>query len=252
MQGQPRRAGWARPAGQHPDHRRDAVHRRGNHLRAGRTHDRRGCRSVLGVAEHTGARARRAGGPAGRAAHRTQERPGHAGDDRGRQDHLRGAGRSAGDDRRLRFRGRSVPPALRTHHRFRARRAPAGRDLASARCGGRDHRVQFSGCGVGMERRDSAGVRGHRGVEALGADPVDGPGLPGADRPGRRRRRGAARGERPAPGRPRPGRTAGRRPPDRAVVRDRLGADGSAGRSARRRAASGGRCWNWAATTRPS
>ena len=35
--------------------------------------------------------------------------------------------------------------------------------------------------GVGVERRGGVGLRGHRGVETVRADPVDGPGLPGAD-----------------------------------------------------------------------
>ena len=69
-----------------------------------------------------------------------------------------------------------------------------GRTIASERPGhrlmetwhplgvvGRDHRVQLPGRGVGVEHRGGAGLRGHRGVEAVRADAVDGAGLPGAD-----------------------------------------------------------------------
>ena len=61
---------------------------------------------------------------------------------------------------------------------------------------------------------------------------------------------GAPRDGQPArPGRPRGRRAAGRRPAGRAAERDRVGADGSAGRPAGGASGSAGCCWNWAATT---
>ena len=110
------------------------------------------------------------------------------------QDHLRGARRSAGDDRHLRVRRRPVAPAVRQDDGLRAAGAPADGDVASARRRRRHHRVQLPRRGVVVEHRDRAGLRRHRGVEALGADAADRAGVPGAARAGRRRRRGAARG----------------------------------------------------------
>ena len=54
-----------------------------------------------------------------------QGRPRPAGHARGRQDRVRGPGRSAGDDRHLRLRRRPVAPALRPDHRHRAARTTA-------------------------------------------------------------------------------------------------------------------------------
>ena len=117
---------------------------------------------------------------------------GRAGHHRGREDHLRGPRRGAGDDRHLRVRRRAVAPAVRQDHRLRASGPPADGDVASARRRRRHHRIQLPGRGVVVERRDRAGVRRHRGVEAVGAHAADRAGLPGAGRAGRRRCRGAA------------------------------------------------------------
>ena len=191
--GGPGGAHRARAAGEHPDHRRRAVH--GARGRSGRRGGRR-CRSgtgVYGLAHHPGPGARRPGGPARRAAHRAQGRPRHAGDDRGGQDHLRGTRRGAGDDRHLRVRGRSVAAAVRQDHRLRAPRSPPDGNLAPARCRRRHHRVQLPGRGVGVEHRRRPGVRRHRGLEAVGPDAVDRDRLPGPDRARRHRRRRATR-----------------------------------------------------------
>ncbi len=184
------------------------------------------------MAHDTGPGARRAGGAARRAARRAQGRPRRAGHHRGREDHLGGPRRGAGDDRHLRVRRRAVAAAVRQDHRLRACRAPADGDLASARRRRRHHRLQLPRRGVGVERRDRAGVRRHRGVEAVGAHAADRAGLPGAGRARRRRRRSTACGEPADHGWARGRRTTGRRPAGGAAERDRVGADGSAGRPA--------------------
>ncbi|EUA19370.1 aldehyde dehydrogenase family protein [Mycobacterium xenopi 3993] len=115
-----RRAGRTRAAGAHTGDRRGAIHRGGNHAHPRRSCDRCCSTSLFDVARHTGAGARRIGGPIGSTTFRAQIRPCHAGHRRGRQDHLRGAGRGAGDDRHLPVRRRLVPSAVRPHHRLRA------------------------------------------------------------------------------------------------------------------------------------
>ena len=194
--------GAARLARQHPDNRRCAVHRPGEHTRTGRHRHRRSGAGLYDVAHHAGAGARCAGGAARRTARRAQGRSGDAGDRGGGEDHLRGTRRGAGDDRHLPIRGRSVASALRAHDRLRAAGAPADGDLAPARCGRRDHGVQLPGRGVVVEHRRRAGVRRHRGVEALGADAADRAGVPGTDRAGRRRCGRTAGGEQAGPGWP--------------------------------------------------
>ena len=123
-------------------------------------------RSVPRLARRAGAAARRAGAPVRRGAARQQGRarpPRHA---RSRQDPAGGPRRSAGDDRHLRFRGRSLAPALRPDHRLRASRPPHDGDLASGRPGRGDLRVQLPGRGVGVERGAGAGLRRQRDLEA--------------------------------------------------------------------------------------
>ena len=136
---------------------------------------RRGRRAGAGrvpVAPGAGARPWRPGQAARRAARRAQGRPRHPGQHRGRQDHLRGARRGPGDDRHLRLRGRPVAPALRPDHALRAPRPPADGDLAPARRGRRDLRVQLPGGGVVVEHRGRAGLRRPRGLEAVGVTPL--------------------------------------------------------------------------------
>ena len=81
-----------------------------------------------------------------------------------------GPRRGPGDDRHLRFRGRPFPPALRPHHRHRAARPPDDGDLASARRGRRDLRVQLPGRGLGVECLPRLRLRRQRGLEAVRED----------------------------------------------------------------------------------
>ncbi len=69
----------------------------------------------------------------GAGAAREQGGPRPSGHPRGRQDPQRGSGRSAGDDRHGRLRGRPVAPALRPDDALRAAPAPHVRAVASAR-----------------------------------------------------------------------------------------------------------------------
>ena len=162
--------------------------------------------------------------------------------DRNRQDRLRGAGRSAGDDRHLRLRDRPVAPALWPDHRLGAARPPDDGNLASARRHGRDQRIQFSGRGVGLERGPRAGVRQPGHLEAVGensAHRARGAGDLRAHR-GRVRARTGHTGARPAARADRrsgAGRGAGRPPAGGAAVRDRVHRDGASagtGRQQRR------------------
>ena len=85
-----------------------------------------------------------------------------AGHARGRQDRPGEPGRSAGDDRHLRLRGRPVAPALWPHHRQRTPRSPHDGEMASARRGRRDHAPSTSPSrsGPGTRRwRWSAAIR---------------------------------------------------------------------------------------------
>ena len=128
-------------------------------------------RGLLGLANGPGAAARRAGPPARRGIARRRSRRSArlvtleagkilSGEPR----------RSAGDDRHLRFRGRPLAPALRPHHRQRAARPPDDGAMASARAGAGDHRVQFPGRGLGVERGAGAGLRRSGGLEAVRED----------------------------------------------------------------------------------
>ncbi len=120
------------------------------------------------------------------------------------QDRLRGPRRGAGDDRHLRLRRRPLAPALRAHHRHRARRAPDDGDLASARCLRRHLRLQLPGRGVVLERRPRLRLRRQRRLEAVGEDAADGARGRGRREPcGEALRRRAGRPSRGADRRPR-------------------------------------------------
>ena len=163
-----------------------------------------------------------------------------------------GPRRGAGDDRHLRLRGRPLAPAVRPHDRVRAARAPHARDLASARAGRRDQRVQLPGRGVELELGARARVRRPRGLEAVASarrsrrSPARRCCARAAARV-RRRARGPARG-RDRRRRPR----ARSSPTTRACRSSRRPARRSwAGRSRRAsRRASAARCSSSAATTR--
>ena len=165
--------------------------------------DRRGRRGVHRLAGGAGTGARPAGQALGRAADRAQGGSGHAGHRRGRQDHLRGARRGAGDDRHHRPRRRSVAPAVRQDHALGAAGPPADGDLAPAGRG-RDHlRLQLPGRGLRLEHRPRPGGRRHGGLEAGRGDAAVGPGHRRPARPGRGGRRGAGRSPPPRARRPR-------------------------------------------------
>ena len=127
-------------------------------------------RGIPRVAQRAGAPARRAGAPLRRAGARAQGAARTAGLDRGRQDPAGGPGRSAGSDRHLRLRRRAVAPAAWPDHRQRAAGTSHDGDLAPARAGGRDQRVQLPGRGVGLERGARAGVRRYGAVETVRED----------------------------------------------------------------------------------
>src|SRR3546814_15986291 len=63
---------------------------------------------------------------------RSEGRTGEAGDDRGGQNPVRRRGRSAGDDRHLRLRGRAFAAIIRADDRDRTARPPDDGGLASA------------------------------------------------------------------------------------------------------------------------
>ena len=142
-----------------------------------RRHRRAGAGRLPAVAQGSGPGARRAGQAARRAADRAQGRPRRPGQPRGRQDHLRGARRGAGDDRHLRLRRRPLPPALRAHDALRAPGSPADGDLAPARRGRRHQRLQLPRRGVVLEHGHRPGLRRPRRLEAVGAGAADGAGL---------------------------------------------------------------------------
>ena len=200
-----------------------------------RRHGRAGAGRLPAVASGAGPGARRPGQAAGRAARRAQGRRGDPDQPRGRQDHLRGARRGPGDDRHLRLRRRSLPPALRPDDDLRATRPPADGDLAPARRRRRDQRVQLPRSRVVVEHRDRPGLRRPGHLEAVGARTADRPRQPRDPGPGDRRLR---RADRPEPGADRRRRRrAGARGPRRGrpAQRDRLHPDGTRGRTARRR-----------------
>ena len=137
--------------------------------------------------------------------------------------------------------------------RLGAARPPADGDVASARRGRRDHGLQLSGGGVVLEHRGRAGVRRHRGVEAVADDSADRARLLGAARRAPRRVRRPGRAAPLVVGGTEVARGAGRRARRGAGVSatgsERMGsAGGTAGGRALRPAA----CSSWAATTRRS
>ena len=75
------------------------------------------------------------------------------------QDHRRRRRRSAGDDRHLRLRGRPVAHALRPDDSIRAPEPSPDGAVASARCGRRHLRLQFSRRRLVLERRAGGGLR---------------------------------------------------------------------------------------------
>lgn len=94
--------------------------------------NRSGTHSLRRVATGGSAQARRARSVVWRGTSRQQGCPRPVGFDRGWQDRLGRTWRGPGDDRYLRFRGRSVSPALRPYHCYGARRASDDGELASA------------------------------------------------------------------------------------------------------------------------
>ena len=109
-----------------------------------------------------------------------------------RQDPAGRSRRGAGDDRHLRLRGRPVAPALRPDHRLRTAGSPDDGDLAPARPGRGDHRLQLSRRRLGVELRARAGLRRHRGVEAVGEDAAVRARLPATSSSARSKRFGDA------------------------------------------------------------
>ena len=204
------------------------------------------------LARGSRAAARRARAPAWRGIARLEGGPRRAGDARGRQDRLRGPGRSAGDDRHLRFRRRPLAAIVRPRHRLRAPGPSHDRDLASAGPV-RDHfRLQFSGRGLVLERGARARLRRSGDLEAVGEDAALGAG----DDEDPRSRHQALRPRRAR--RPRPDRH--RRPGDRGGagrlqaradrLRHRLDPHGLDRRARRSPRASAARSSSSAATTR--
>ena len=134
-----------------------------------RGHRRPSCSGATVPAPARGALVKRLG----ELLRRAQGRPRHPDQPRGRQDHLRGAGRGAGDDRHLRLRRRPVPPALRPHDDLRAPGPPTDGDLAPARRRRRHQRVQLPRRRLVLEHRHRPGLRRPRHLEAVGAGPAD-------------------------------------------------------------------------------
>ena len=165
--------------------------------------------AFLAWREVPGAEAGRARPPARRGIARLEGGLGRAGDARGRQDRLRGPGRSAGDDRHLRLRRRPLAPIVRSRHRLGASGPSHDRDLASDGAV-RDHfRLQFSGRGLVLERGAGARLRRSGDLEAVREDAALGagddedprarhralrPGRARRPRPARHRRSGDRRG----------------------------------------------------------
>ena len=125
------------------------------------------------VARGAGPAARRAGAAAGRGTARRQGRTGRAGDAGGRQDHLGRPGRSAGDDRHLRFRRGPVAADLRADHRLGTPRPPDDGNLAPDGAVRRDLGLQLPGRGLVVERGAGAGLRRSGDLEAVGEDAAD-------------------------------------------------------------------------------
>ena len=206
---------------------------------------------LRGLARSPGAAPGRACAAARRGVARRQGVARRGRDAGGGQDRLRGPGRSAGDDRHLRFRGRPVAADLRPDHRLGASRPPHDGDLASARALRGHLRLQLPGRGLGMERGARARVRRSRHLEALGKDAAERARGDEGSRPGaralRRRRAGRAGADRHRRSGDRRG--AGRLEGRADRVRDRFDPHGRR-RSARRwPPASDGPSSNSAATT---
>ena len=87
---------------------------------------------------------------------------------RDRQDYRRRRRRSAGDDRHLRFRRRSVAHALWPDDSIGAAESSLDGAMASARCRRRDQRFQFSGRGLVVERGAGRRLRRRDGLEGFG------------------------------------------------------------------------------------
>ena len=195
-------------------------------------------RRVRGLARRTGAAARRARPAARRGAPRREGGSRRARHARGREDRAGRARRGAGDDRHLRLRRRALAAALRQVDRVRASRPSPHRDVAPARTGRRDQRVQFPRRGLELERCARARLRRSRDLEALGADAAHGHrndlAPPSRRRPIRRRPR---RPLRTRARRRRPRRAARRRRPHSPRLRDGVDRHGQGDRAAHCRAA---------------
>src|SRR5581483_4626352 len=136
----------------------------GGRLRTGRAGRRRG---VSDVADGAGAQARRnrpvdRPGPA-----REEGRAGQLGLDGGREDQGGGRRGGAGNDRHGRLRGRPVSDVVRALDALRAAEPSDVRAVASPRAGRGDHRLQFSGRRLGLERLRRGGGRRSRDLETV-------------------------------------------------------------------------------------
>ena len=130
------------------------------------------------LARRPGSPPRRARAPVRRGAAPREGGAGRARHARDRQDRPGGPRRGPGDDRHLRPRGRSLAAAVRPHDRVGAAGASHARDLAPARPGRRDQRLQLPGRRVELELRARARVRRPRGVEAERAHAAHGARVP--------------------------------------------------------------------------
>ena len=127
--------------------------------------------------------------------------------------------------------------ALRPLDRVGASRPPAHGDVAPARAGRRDQRLQLPGRRLELERRARARLRRPRDLEAVRADAADGTRVHVAARPGGRAlRRRARRARRARDRRCRPRRAARGRSAHPARLGDRVDADGQGARPADRSA----------------
>ena len=137
----------------------------GTRARARASDERRGPRRrdrarevrAAALAIRAGAAPRRARAAVRQRVARREERARHARHARDGQAPAGRPGRSAGDDRHLRLRGRAVASAARPHHRLRAARPSHARDVASVRRVRRHLRVQLSRsrCGRGTQHSRS-------------------------------------------------------------------------------------------------
>ncbi len=125
---------------------------------------------VQRVARRTRAAARRTGAAVRRGTARSEARSRRTGHGRVRQDPAGRSRRSAGDDRHLRLRGRSVAPALRTDDGVRTARPRDARNVAPGRRVRHHHRVQLPGGAVVLERGAGDRLRRSGDLEAVGKD----------------------------------------------------------------------------------